>query len=433
MIYRYFYLLSFLLFFGCGKDSTSSAPPTPTPTNYTIKASAVTGGTVDTSGGTYSKGTTISIRALPSEGYTFTGWSNGSTDNPISITVDNNISLIASFTKKRYPLTLNTNGEGAITKQVVFGDDSVTATDYVSGTRIQITAVPSESWSFLAWSGDVSSTSNPVEITINSSKIIAATFFKTTTSTTASKSVVLEADGPGGTYSLITSVLAPENSPIEPPDCSHKEFGDHIDEIYDADLKKNVFQFHIHKTPDNDRCINFDRQRNEIKTYDKSPENLLGRENETVIYSWKFKLPQGFQSSSKFTHIHQLKSVGGNFASMPMYTLTTRKSSPDRLELRYAEIDKQITLTQIELSPLINRWVIVTETILYGTKGSYKIELKDIETDKILLEYNNPNIINWREGGEFVRPKWGVYRSLLFPDDLRDEIVRFADFTITEN
>ena len=46
----------------------------------------------------------------------------------------------------------------------------------------------------------------------------------------------------------------------------------------------------------------------------QSPENLLGRENETVTYSWKFKLPEGFQSSPKFTHLHQLKSVGETIA-----------------------------------------------------------------------------------------------------------------------
>ena len=46
----------------------------------------------------------------------------------------------------------------------------------------------------------------------------------------------------------------------------------------------------MHVTPDNDRCINTDRQRNEIKSYDKSPDNLLGVEGEEVVYKWKFKL-----------------------------------------------------------------------------------------------------------------------------------------------
>ncbi len=244
--------------------------------------------------------------------------------------------------------------------------------------------------------------------------------------------VVLDANGPGDTYELITSVLAPGAEPIEAPDCSHTEFGEHIDEVFDEELNKDVFRFYIHTSPDDDRCITFDRQRNEIKTYDKSPENLLGIENEKVIYSWKFKLPEGFQSSPNFTHLHQLKSVGGSFASMPMYTLTTRKGDPDRLELRYAETDKQITLTRTDLSPFIGNWVEVTETIEYGTDGTYDIEINRIADDETLFSYNDSSIINWRPEADFVRPKWGIYRSLINAQDLRDEEVLFADFSIEE-
>ncbi len=246
------------------------------------------------------------------------------------------------------------------------------------------------------------------------------------------QSVELNADGPGGTYDLITSVLAPGHNPIEVPDCNHTEFGDHIDEIFDNELNSNVFQFYIHVSPDNDRCINFDRQRNEIKTYNQSPDNLLGVENETVVYRWKFKLKSGFQSSPNFTHIHQLKSVGGSLESMPMYTLTTRKGSPDKLQLRYAETDDQDTISETELGPFIDNWVEVTETIKYGTSGTYEIEIKKVSDGAILFEYSNPSIINWRPGATFVRPKWGIYRSLINEQDLRDEEVLFADFSITE-
>lgn len=244
--------------------------------------------------------------------------------------------------------------------------------------------------------------------------------------------VILKADGPGNTYDLITSVLAPGNNPIEVPDCNHSEFGNHIDEVFDSELNENIFRFYIHTTPDNDRCLNFDRQRNEIKTYDKSPDNLLGIENETVVYKWLFKLPEGFQSSPNFTHLHQLKSVGGDFSSMPMYTLTTRKGSPDRLELRYAETDTQITLKQTDLATLIDVWLEVTETISYGASGTYAISIKKVIDGTVLFEYANNDIINWRPEGSFVRPKWGIYRSLLNAQDLRDETILFANFSVEE-
>ena len=244
--------------------------------------------------------------------------------------------------------------------------------------------------------------------------------------------VELKADGPGNTYDLITSVLAPGHNPIEVPDCSHPDFGEHIDELFDSELNTNIFRFHIHVTPDDDRCINFDRQRNEIKTYNESPDNLIGIENEKVVYKWKFKLKSGFQSSPNFTHLHQLKSVGGSFESMPMYTLTTRKGSPDKLQLRYAETDNQVTIAQTDLAPLINTWLDVTEIIKYGTSGTYEIEIKKVSDGTVLFAYSNSSIINWRPNGTFVRPKWGIYRSLINDQDLRDEEVLFADFSITE-
>jgi len=244
--------------------------------------------------------------------------------------------------------------------------------------------------------------------------------------------VVLDANGPGNTYELITAVLAPGHDPIEAPDCSHTSFGRHIDEVFDTTLNTHVFRFHIHTSADDDRCVNFDRQRNEIKSYDKSPDNLLGIENEEVIYKWKFKLEAGFQSSPNFTHLHQLKSVGGAFSSMPMYTLTTRKGNPDQLELRYAETDNQVTLLKKDLAPFVNNWLEVTEKITYSTSGSYEIEIKRVDNGTTLFAYSNASINNWRPNGSFVRPKWGIYRSLLNSQDLRDEQVLFANFSIEE-
>ena len=417
-------LLLTLFWITCGKeDNTVNVP------QYTVVLSSSEGGTINTTGGIYDAGTSISILAQPSLEYRFTNWSNGSTENPLNITVDRNLNLQANFTKKTFPVTLITNGEGRIETEIISSGKN---TDYTIGTILRLTASTEGDWTFTAWSGSISTTTNPIEISINAAQTIFASFEETSTGQSSSDSPLLAADGPGGTYDLISSKLAPGYNPIETPDCNHSDFGEHIDEIYDEELSSHVFRFHIHVAPDNDRCINFDRQRNEIKTYNQSPENLLGRENESVTYRWKFKLSEGFQSSPKFTHIHQLKSVGGAYNSMPMYTLTTRKSTPDRLELRYAEIDQQITLQQTDLAPLINRWISVRETVLYGNNGSYSIALLDAVTEEVLFTYSNANIVNWREGGEFVRPKWGIYRSLIYPEDLRDETLLFADFDIIE-
>lgn len=240
---------------------------------------------------------------------------------------------------------------------------------------------------------------------------------------------VLEADGPGNTYELINSVLAPGANVVEHPECVHPEFGRHIAEVWDTELNQYVFEFYIHVTPDNDRCINFDRQRMEIKTYDASPDNLIGVSGETVVYKWKFRIPVGFQPSTSFTHIHQIKAVGGD-ESDPIFTLTVRKATPDRIELIH---DNTTKVTTANLSLFEGVWVEAVERIkIDSLHGTYSITLKKISDGSTLLSYSNSNLMTIRYNNEFVRPKWGIYRSLNVPSSLRDEAMRFAGFSIYE-
>ncbi|MGJ8548944.1 heparin lyase I family protein [Winogradskyella wichelsiae] len=243
---------------------------------------------------------------------------------------------------------------------------------------------------------------------------------------------ILNANEPGNTYEEINSILAPNYNAVEVPDCVHTDFGRHINEVFDTDLNSNVFRFIAHKTPDNDRCVNFDRQRVEIKTYASSPENLKATEGETVEYKWKFKLPSDFQVSSDFTHIHQIKSVGGPYASIPMITLTLRKSNPDRIELRHTSTNSQNTIKTAELDLLRGHWVEVTETITFDNEGSYSININRISNNISILSYSNEIIDTWQDGATFARPKWGIYRSLNNIDDLQDEAVSYANFSIEE-
>ena len=244
--------------------------------------------------------------------------------------------------------------------------------------------------------------------------------------------VTLSADGPGNTYELINSVFAPGYDVTETPDCVHANFGRHIEEVWDAQLKKYVFKFHIHVTPDNDRCIKFDRQRNEIKTYNQSADNLIGTYGETVIYKWKFKLDAGFQPSNKFTHIHQIKAYGGPHESIPVFSLITRGGSNQKLQVMHSDSLVANEVASASLSSFKGNWVEVTETITYGENGKYAVLIKKISDNSTLINYSNNNIRTWRDNAEGIRPKWGIYRSLLSQEQLRDEEVLFADFSIQE-
>lgn len=246
---------------------------------------------------------------------------------------------------------------------------------------------------------------------------------------------ILNADGSGNTYELINSVLAPNGGDVvESAECVHPEFGRHITEVWDTSLNQYVFAFHIHVTPDNDRCINFDRQRVEIKTYEASPANLKGVAGETVIYKWKFRVPVGYQPSSNFTHLHQIKAVGGD-DSDPLFVLTARKGTPNKMELNYY-VDSDLSsekLTSVNLSLFEGNWVEVTERVkISNTGGTYSIIIKNISTGATVLSYSNNNLLTIRTDNNFIRPKWGIYRSLLNSQALRDEIVLFNGFSIHE-
>jgi hypothetical protein len=243
-----------------------------------------------------------------------------------------------------------------------------------------------------------------------------------------SKAVTLNADGPGNTYELINSVLTPGFDAVESPDCVHTSFGRHITEVMDAELNTNVFEFISHVTPDNDRCIVFDRQRVEIKTYDKSPANLIGTLGETITYKWRFRMAPGFQPTSNFTHIHQIKPVNGDDGN-PLFTLTARKGSPHKMELIHDNVTKVVI---VDLSMFTGVWVEATEVIKVGAAGTYSMQIKRVSDGVTILNYSNSNIMTIRPSNDFIRPKWGIYRSLLNAQDLRDDSIRFNAFSIEE-
>lgn len=245
----------------------------------------------------------------------------------------------------------------------------------------------------------------------------------------------LSANGTTETYQLINSIFGGTGDVIEAPDCSHAAFGKHITQVYDADLKRQVFAFQIHLTPDNDKCENSDRQRNEIKTYDKSPENLKTSKDEKVLYRWKFKLDANFKPSSDFTHIHQLKPIDGD-NQLPLITLTPRyRAAGDVMQVIHTgETDASSLkyIAQVPLADFKGQWVEVTERATFSFDGKYEIQINRISDGKVLIKQAFASIEMWRKNTTSCRPKWGIYRRTLEPQMLRDETVWFNDFNITE-
>jgi hypothetical protein len=239
---------------------------------------------------------------------------------------------------------------------------------------------------------------------------------------------ILKADGSADAYTQISRVLG--GDACEVPDCVHPV--KHITEEFDKQLNEYVFVFHIHATPDNDRCKGFDRQRVEIKTYGKSPANLKNERGATVTYKWKFKLDSNFKAQPTFTHIHQIKAGDGD-AGAPVITLTPRYGKPDKIEVIHTGSSKatsQGKLAEVDLADFKGNWVEVTETLHFDTNGTYSIHIKRVSDGKELMTYANNNIDLWRDNTSFCRPKWGIYRSVKSPQYIRDEDIKFADISI---
>ena len=224
---------------------------------------------------------------------------------------------------------------------------------------------------------------------------------------------LITADGPGGTptYDILGRAFT-----LETPDCGHKV--PHITEVFDDELKKNVFVFHIHVKEDDDRCGKTDRQRTEIRG-GKLGE-VVASNGQTVYYRWKFRLPEGFQTSPNFTHIMQIKSD----AAAPVMTLTPRNAT--------LSIDGIVGVRGTQpLAKFIGTWVVASMKIVFGTGGHIDLTIKKIAGGETLFDYSG-GADTWQGDGSGHDPKWGIYRSLSNPGALRDEQVRFADFCISK-
>jgi hypothetical protein len=238
---------------------------------------------------------------------------------------------------------------------------------------------------------------------------------------------ILVADGKTDSYTLITNVLG---AGPEVPDCSDPQFGPHITQATDPELGKFVFQFHGHAKIDNDRCVMFDRQRIELKTDGSSPAGIRATNGDTMNFRWKFKLDRGFQATSKFTHIHQIKAGDGNDGA-PLITYSPYAGNQLRIEYtpdKGPSVDLKIT----ELQPFLGTWVEVNETVTFAAHGSIAVTLTRVRDGKVLMTYTNPDINLVRSGSTLYRPKIGLYRSIKDPAAIRDEIVLFDQFCIAK-
>lgn len=247
----------------------------------------------------------------------------------------------------------------------------------------------------------------------------------------------LKADGPEkgrSAYELIRQFAGPRS--IESPDLyvSNHPGKPHIFEDSDTTVGPHfVFVTHRDHDMDRGRVEITDRQRNEIKIYRDSDAVLKAEEGQSFVYSWKFKLDKNISVSKRFTHFFQLKAVGGQ-ASHPIVTLSGNlREGSNGMELRHSPRVKDTVLARTDLNSFFDEWVDVYCRVTFSEKGALRFVATRLRDGAVLLEVGENRLDLWRGTSKehFVRPKWGIYRSLLDRGRLnKEDSVRFADFLI---
>lgn len=164
---------------------------------YTLSISCTPqgGGSVSPNGGIYKNGDEVTLIATPAQYYQFDGWGGdvSSTSNHLTLKMDSNKIIVASFKKATYSLNVQVNpsGDGSVEPQ---------SGTYDGGTQLTMTATATNGYRFNQWGGGVSGSSNTVNITMDSNKAVTAYFTKVFTLSTSCSPVE------GGSVSLKSGV-----------------------------------------------------------------------------------------------------------------------------------------------------------------------------------------------------------------------------------
>ena len=137
---------------------------------YNVTVNTVGNGTA-TGGGEFIEGETATLEATPAAHHKFVNWTYGSetsTDNPLEIVVNTDITVTANFEEILYTLIAPTNDEN---KGTVTG-----AGAYSYGTEVTLEATPAAGYKLLYWSDR--STENPRNITMTKNEALSAYFVK---------------------------------------------------------------------------------------------------------------------------------------------------------------------------------------------------------------------------------------------------------------
>ena len=148
---------------------------------YTVSISAGSNGSVSVNGtpvvGTYTDtvnyGATLTLAATADNGYQFSQWTDGNTDNPRTVTVTGPVALAAAFQEavQYFNVSISAGANGSVSVNGVTGDYQAVLP---LNTQLTLEATPSTGYNFTQWSDG--NTDNPRTITVTGPVALAAAF-----------------------------------------------------------------------------------------------------------------------------------------------------------------------------------------------------------------------------------------------------------------
>jgi len=123
----------------------------------------------------YEHGTVVELTAIADDGWRFLEWQGdlSGSENPETITIDEEKSVTAVFELDDFSLEVDIVGEGNVHQEIV---ETAEKTDYESGTTVELTAEPDFGWTFVEWQGDLQGDENPQTILMDEDKSVTAVF-----------------------------------------------------------------------------------------------------------------------------------------------------------------------------------------------------------------------------------------------------------------
>lgn len=140
---------------------------------YDLSVSIQGQGSTTLTNGSYEEGTSVAYAVTPASGWVLSdiiinGVSMGPVLQPINMDSDKDVIFV--FTEEQtvyYTLVINISGNGTVDPP---------GGDFAEGSQVTLTATPGSGYEFVAWSGDVTGTTETIDVTIDNNKVVTATF-----------------------------------------------------------------------------------------------------------------------------------------------------------------------------------------------------------------------------------------------------------------